>query len=68
VTDEKRKEEGAEEQIEDLEAPAAAQQDVVGGACIDYTHRWCMGETCKDTTCEAGAGGGPSFVIRVRSA
>ncbi len=31
MTDEERKEEGAEEAIEDLEAPAAAQDDVAGG-------------------------------------
>jgi hypothetical protein len=32
MTDEERKREAAEEQIEDLEAPAEAQGDVVGGA------------------------------------
>jgi hypothetical protein len=31
MTDEERRREGAEEPIEDLEAPAAAQGDVVGG-------------------------------------
>ena len=31
MTDEQRNEEGAEEAIEDLEAPAAAQEDVAGG-------------------------------------
>jgi hypothetical protein len=35
MTDEERKREGAEEEIEDLEAPAGSQGDVVGGAhCI----------------------------------
>ena len=33
MTDEQRNEEGAEEAIEDLEAPAEAQGDVAGGAC-----------------------------------
>ena len=32
MTDEERSEEGAEEPIEDLEAPAQALQDVAGGA------------------------------------
>lgn len=31
MTDEERKREGAEEEIEDLEAPASAQEDVAGG-------------------------------------
>ena len=31
MTDEERQREGAEERIEDLEAPAEAQQDVAGG-------------------------------------
>ncbi len=31
MTEEERREEGAEEAIEDLEAPAAAQEDVAGG-------------------------------------
>jgi hypothetical protein len=36
MTDEEHQREGAEEQIEDLEAPAASQGDVVGGAhCIE---------------------------------
>jgi hypothetical protein len=32
MTDEERQREGAEEAIEDLEAPGEAQRDVVGGA------------------------------------
>jgi len=31
MTDEEREREGAEERIEDLEAPAEAQEDVAGG-------------------------------------
>ena len=31
MTDEERKQEGAEEEIEDLEAPAETQNDVAGG-------------------------------------
>jgi hypothetical protein len=34
MTDEQRSEEGAEEAIEDLEAPAAAQSDVAGGRIV----------------------------------
>jgi hypothetical protein len=59
MTDEQRREEGAEEAIEDLEAPAAAQQDVAGGkgctagASCGYTIK-CLGGTCDLTksTCE----------------
>lgn len=66
MTDEHHGHEGSEEQIEDLEAPAAAQGEVVGGGCVDYTHHWCMDPTCADTKCEAGAGGVESFVIAAR--
>jgi hypothetical protein len=66
LTDEERNKEGAEEKIEDLEAPAAAQDEVAGGACIDHTYHWCMEPTCQASKCEAGAGGGQSFVIRAR--
>jgi hypothetical protein len=62
MTDEQREHEGAEEAIEDLEAPAAAQDDVAGGAACDspscnYTVL-CLGGTCKltKTTCEKGSG------------
>jgi hypothetical protein len=41
MTDEERREEGAEEAIEDLEAPGAAQEDVVGGKTL------CLGPTCQ---------------------
>lgn len=34
MTDEERRQEGAEEEIEDLEAPAAAQSEVAGGIGI----------------------------------
>ncbi len=58
MTDEQRREEGAEEAIEDLEAPAAAQKDVVGGkgcspVSCGYTIK-CLGGTCDITksTCE----------------
>jgi hypothetical protein len=35
MTDEERRREGAEDEIEDLEAPARSQDDVMGGAhCI----------------------------------
>ncbi|HEY2600441.1 MAG TPA: hypothetical protein VGI67_02720 [Thermoleophilaceae bacterium] len=38
MTDEERSQEGAEEPIEDLEAPAGSQGDVVGGAqCLQPT-------------------------------
>jgi hypothetical protein len=59
MTDDERTEEGAEEPIEDLEAPAEAQGDVVGGAneCIYPTcHNpntrfvaYCRPPSCNDT-------------------
>ena len=38
MTDEQRNEEGAEEAIEDLEAPAAVQSDVAGGKGMPPTY------------------------------
>lgn len=60
MTDDER-EEGAEEAIEDLEAPAAAQRDVAGGlmdgpvkcatpTCIRATiNVWCVPPTCAQS-------------------
>ena len=56
MTDEKRKEkareepkeEAREEQIEDLEAPATAQDDVEGGLCASPTD-FCAPPSCVDT-------------------
>jgi hypothetical protein len=54
MTDKERRDEGAEETIEDLEAPAESQDDVAGGApckgasCVSPTMR-CAVPTCKDT-------------------
>jgi hypothetical protein len=57
MTDDERREEGAEEAIEDLEAPAEAQADVAGGGrkCIPPT---CITDSgvltdCKLPTCKA---------------
>jgi hypothetical protein len=58
VTEHERKEEGSEEVIEDLEAPAAAQDDVAGGAmgCIPPS---CIAKAsdritlCDEPTCTA---------------
>ena len=66
MTDEERNQEGAEEQIEDLEAPAEAQGDVAGGmgpcrptnACnpvktvvhCDKPTQICIDPTCKLTS------------------
>jgi hypothetical protein len=52
MTDEERNDEGAEEEVEDLEAPAEAQEDVAGGACPANTCRYttyCLEQTCKAT-------------------
>jgi hypothetical protein len=48
MTTEEHNEEGTEEQIEDLEAPAEAQRDVEGGLCATPTN-WCAPPTCIDT-------------------
>jgi len=63
MTDEERNEEGSEEPIEDLEAPAAAQEDVAGGRGKCDTPSCnptvlCLGGTCKltKTTCENYSG------------
>jgi hypothetical protein len=54
MTDDERKKEGAEEQVEDLEAPAETQEDVAGGAgcqggsCGRPSLR-CAGGTCVAT-------------------
>ncbi|HEY2600447.1 MAG TPA: hypothetical protein VGI67_02750 [Thermoleophilaceae bacterium] len=60
MTDEERQDEAAEEEIEDLEAPAAAQEDVAGGAnecifpsCHNPNTRlvvMCRPPSCSDTT------------------
>jgi hypothetical protein len=62
MTDEERKREGDEEPVEDLEAPAEAQDDVAGGLladgddakCKKPTKRWCQPGTkvdCISPTC-----------------
>ena len=48
MTDEHRSDEGDEEAIEDLEAPAEAQSDVEGGLCATPTN-CCAPPTCIDT-------------------
>jgi hypothetical protein len=50
MTDKERKDEGAEEAIEDLEAPAEQQDDVAGGAeiCASPTVI-CVQPSCIDT-------------------
>ncbi len=56
MTDEERQDEGAEEAIEDLEAPAAAQDDVAGGviAC-NLPTKGCSNPTCTSQTwCKPG--------------
>jgi hypothetical protein len=67
MTDKDRKEEGAEEAIEDLEAPAAAQEDVAGGRGLPPT-MYCKRPTCMGTCSNATAGGpcGPKSVIVVQ--
>ncbi len=50
MTDEEQGAEGAEEGIEDLEAPAVAQDDVAGGiACPGKPSMVCASPTCVAT-------------------
>jgi hypothetical protein len=49
MTNEERKAEGAEEAIEDLEAPATAQEDVAGGAL-------CGAKSCGNPSMVCSAG------------
>lgn len=46
-----RSEEGAEEAIEDLEAPATAQEDVAGGLCPSNTACHLPTQACSNPTC-----------------
>lgn len=47
MTDQERNEEGTEEGIEDLEAPASAQDDVAGGMACGKPSMVCAAPTCK---------------------
>jgi hypothetical protein len=58
VTEDERRDEGSEEMVEDLEAPASAQKDVAGGkmGCIEPS---CIAQAsdritlCNLPTCKA---------------
>jgi hypothetical protein len=52
MTDEERAKEGEEEPIEDLEAPADAQQDVAGGKGCGQPSVRCDGDTCALTVAQ----------------
>jgi hypothetical protein len=53
MTDRERREEGAEEAIEDLEAPAQQQDEVAGGVACGPQHTInCYGNTCTDATAQ----------------
>jgi hypothetical protein len=49
MTDEQLNEEGSEEAIEDLEAPAATQDDVAGGVGCGNPSLICTDPTCDAT-------------------
>jgi hypothetical protein len=49
MTDEERRAEGSEEAIEDLEAPATAQEDVAGGAVCGPKSCGSPSMICVDT-------------------
>jgi hypothetical protein len=49
MTDPEETDEGAGEAIEDLDAPAAAQEDVAGGVGCGDPSMICVGHTCWDT-------------------
>lgn len=65
MTDELEDDEAAEEAVEDLEAPAAAIDDVAGGGCQQFTAIICISPTCAATKfeCQTASGGG---VVRNR--
>jgi hypothetical protein len=48
MTPDEQHEEGTGEPVEDLEAPAEAQDDVAGGACAKPT-TFCVEPSCVDT-------------------
>jgi hypothetical protein len=48
MTPDEQKDEGSEEPVEDLEAPAEAQEDVAGGLCAKPTN-FCAPPSCVDT-------------------
>ena len=54
MTEEERKEEGAEELVEDLEAPVEAQGDVAGGRALD----------CSDNASKTGGCSGNASWVR----
>jgi hypothetical protein len=66
MTDKEKGEEGAGEDIEDLEAPAEAQEDVAGGRLAPTVY--CKRPTCIGTCTNKTAGGpcGPNSVIVVQ--
>jgi len=54
TTNEQSNEEGAEEAIEDLEAPADAQSDIAGGQGCGKPSVECMFSTCEATEALCG--------------
>jgi hypothetical protein len=54
TTNEQSKEEGAEEAIEDLEAPADAQGDIAGGQGCGKPSVVCLFDTCAATEAVCG--------------
>lgn len=49
MSEHERDDEGAPEPIEDLDAPAGAQEDVAGGAACGSPSVICQAPTCTDT-------------------
>jgi hypothetical protein len=52
MTEEERKQEGADESIEDLEAPAAAIADVAGGVGTACSKPTCLNQSSVSTFCQ----------------
>jgi hypothetical protein len=66
MSDKTPEREGIEEAIEDLEAPAAVQEDVAGGACQPPS-MYCKKPTCWNTCTNNTMGGcGPKSVIVIQ--
>jgi len=63
MTFERSDEEGAEEAIEDLEAPADAQSDIAGGQGCGKPSVQCALDTCAATKARCGRGSATSDIV-----
>jgi hypothetical protein len=66
MSDDQHRDEGAEETIEDLEAPAQSLADVAGGGCQKFTAIMCVSPTCAATEFECAGGLSTNGLVRDR--